>query len=140
MQVIVSPRVRLALPLAVSLCFAACEERILRRGEIVQNPDNTVEAVIPSVFSTNNPNTVTVFTFGNSCVEQAHTKVTVTDLVASIEPYDWEQVGATCLDILLSFPHRVDVVFARSGTATIQFIGRGWHDSVVTVERTVLVR
>ncbi len=116
--------------------------------------DGAVVLELPAEFQVNQPGTVAVTTFGNGCVSFARTEVTVQGLIATVEPYDYDDALrqdltalAVCNDVGRSFRHPADLVFATTGEATIQFTGLhewldsvGWHDSIITVERRVPVR
>ena len=83
---------------------------------------------------------VTVSTFGDSCVSADGADVTVNGLVATITPYDIVASGITCLDYLKAYPRVVQVTFKQAGAATIRVNGRSdSQPGLVTVERAVVV-
>ncbi len=124
-----------------------------RRGSIMDR-DGVVVLELPAEFQVNQPGTVAVTTFGNSCISFARTQVTVQGLIATVEPYDFDDrlrqdlTGlVVCNDNRMLVRHPAELVFATTGEAAIQFTGLhewvdsvGQHDSVITVERRVPVR
>ncbi len=116
--------------------------------------DGVVMLEFPAEFQVNQPDTVVVTSFGNSCISFARTEVTVQGLIATVEPYDFDEVlrqdldePVVCNNNRVEVPHPAELVFATTGEATIQFTGLhewrdsvGWHDSIITVERQVPVR
>ena len=79
--------------------------------------DRVVDA--PASVSNNQSFTITISTFGGSCVTAAGADVTITDLVATITPYDVVS-GGICLDYLKPYPRSVELRFNRTGTAKTQ--------------------
>ena len=85
--------------------------------------------------------TVTISTFGNSCVTAAGADVTIDGLVATITPYDVVAAGGYCLDYLKANPRAVQLSFAQAGAATVRVKGRSDYQSgLVTVERALVVK
>ncbi|MFL5464092.1 MAG: hypothetical protein ACJ8AC_08670, partial [Gemmatimonadaceae bacterium] len=102
----------------------------------------TLQGVIevPAMVSRNESFTVTVSTFGNSCISAAGAGVVIDGPVATITPYDNILVGRTCLDYLKAYPRPVQLRFSEPGTATIRVTGRGSDGpALVTVERFIVV-
>ena len=96
--------------------------------------DAPTEASLGQSFS------VTVSTFGNSCVTAAGADVTIDGLVATITPYD-VVVGGVCLEYLKAYPRVVQLSFGQAGAATIRVNGRSDYQlGLVTVERSLVVR
>lgn len=67
---------------------------------------------------------VSVTTYGDGCYAKADTRVTVSGLIADVEPHDFALRGdVACPSVLLSFTHAVAIDFATGGTARIRVRG-----------------
>jgi hypothetical protein len=99
------------------------------------------------------PDTVTVATpfeviarsYGNGCVDQGDTELTVSGRAAEIVPYDHFVThmpsNYACTDELRTFAHRATVRFDEVGSATVTARGRVLPgDSVIRVQDSVIVR
>lgn len=96
----------------------------------------------PTIASIGEVVTVTVSTFGNSCVEPVNAQVTIRDLEAVVTPYDREYTyeHAVCIDYLKAYPRSVAVAFPRAGRATIRVQGRSFYKSgLVAVEHPLTI-
>jgi len=86
---------------------------------------------------------VSISTFGDSCVIPAGADVVVDGLVATITPYDVAYVpprGGACLLYLKPYPREVELRFLGTGTATIRVEGRSFYQSgLVTVTHSLVV-
>lgn len=72
------------------------------------------------VTSSGSSATVRVTTFGSSCNAKGITSVTVEDLTATVEPYNYAPpTGTPCPRDLRGFIHEVTIQFNRSGAARI---------------------
>jgi hypothetical protein len=138
-------RVGLLLGLIGLGAVAACERttgpNTERRLGFLDYP---VEVSVPDTVAVGTPATVSIKTFGNSCASKGETETTVTGMSALVLPYDYHR-GTNCLAIQISFWHRANIVFERSGTATVTFVGVGRPDAntahrILTVERTITVK
>lgn len=130
---------------ALPLLFAvtACHHSPLDSGGTRKIGDidsgGTANQVIdaPATVASNQSFTVTVTTFGSSCVSAAGADVMVDDLVATITPYDIVRDG-TCLEYNKPNPRPVALMFKRAGTATIRVRGASYQ-GIITVEKSVVV-
>jgi hypothetical protein len=134
-----------SLAVAVSLLSTACHQSPVdsKDGRVVGTIDagGTLNQVIenPSTVSVGQSFSITVSTFGNSCVSPAGADAVVNGLVATITPYDFI-VGGTCLDYLKPYPRSVQLRFNQAGTATIRVNGRSfYHPGTVSTERSLVV-
>jgi hypothetical protein len=136
-----------SLPTVLAVLSLACHSSPLDPGtkRVVGTIDvgvtsfQVIEA--PAEASPGQAFTVTVSTFGNSCVTAAGADVTIDGLVATITPYDVVTTDVVCLDYLKAYPRAVRLSFAEAGAATIRV--KGLSDSqpgLVTVEHSLVVR
>jgi hypothetical protein len=99
--------------------------------------DQVIEA--PSTVRAGQSFSITVSTFGNSCVSAAGADVVVQGLVATITPYDVIS-GGTCLDYLKAYPRTLELRFGQAGRATILVNGRSFYQAgTISTERPLLV-
>jgi hypothetical protein len=99
--------------------------------------DRVIEA--PSTVTVGQSFSITVSTFGNSCVSPAGAEVVVEGLVARITPYD-VVAGETCMDYLKAYPRTIEVRFGRAGAAIIRVDGRSFYQAgIVSTERSLVV-
>jgi hypothetical protein len=134
-----------SIPIVLAVLSIACHSSPLESGTRViglidagqtsaQVIDAPAEATLGQSFS------VTVSTFGNSCVTAAGADVTIDGLVATITPYDVVVTGVTCLDYSKAYPRVLQLSFGQAGTATIRVKGRSdYQPGLVTVERSLVV-
>jgi len=113
------------------------------RGRVVGTIDagGTLDQVIeaPSAVSRGQSFTVTVSTFGNSCVTPAGADVAIDRLIATITPYDVVS-GGICLDYLKPYPRPVHLSFGQAGAAVIRVRGASFYQSgFVEVEHSLVV-
>lgn len=103
--------------------------------------DPRIEA--PDTVAAGEPFTVTVTTYGNTCVEKGDTEVRTQDLEATVTPYDFYTVGETivCGEVLNLFEHTVALTFAEPGTARVIVRGReSRSDDGLAVRREIVVQ
>ena len=136
-----------SLPTVLVVLSLACHSSPLDLGakRVVGTIDVGVTSLqvieAPAEASPRQSFTVTVSTFGNSCVMAAGAEVKIDGLVATITPYDLVTSDVVCLDYLKAYPRTVQLSFAEAGAATIRV--KGLSDSqpgLVTVERPLVVR
>jgi hypothetical protein len=141
-------RIRRSFPIVLAVLSIACHsspveprpERVVGLIDAGQSFPQVIDA--PTEASLGQSFSVTVSTFGNSCVRAAGAEVTIDGLVATITPYDVVAVGSgVCLDYLKAYPRVVELSFGQAGAATIRVKGRSdYQPGVVTVERSLVVR
>jgi hypothetical protein len=140
-------RITRSLPITLVLLFAGCHssplESSVRVVGIIDAGGETLSRVIeaPSTASANQVFSITVSTYGNSCVAGAGAEVSVVGLLATITPYDVVNSGSgTCLDYLKAYPRTVQLRFAQAGTATIRVTGQSdYQAGLVSAERSLTV-
>jgi len=102
-------------------------------------PDDPVLAA-PATTFVGEPVTVTVTTFGNTCVSAAGAEVVRRGLEATITPFDQERLIGGCLDVRQANPRPVALSFDHAGEATIRVRGRSPREpGFVTVEASLTV-
>jgi hypothetical protein len=101
---------------------------------------------VPGSVRQGQPFTMSVTTYGNSCVEKGETKVEVEALRAEVRPYDYDTSsfnGGGCDMELRAHKHMVTLSFEETGTAEVVLYGLKEGAGGVTqtsVTRTVEVR
>ena len=139
-------RIARSFPIALAVLSVACHSspigpgagRVVGTIDAGQSFPQVIDA--PAQASLGQSFSVTVFTFGNSCVRAAGADVTIDGLVATITPYDVVMTGVTCLEYLKGYPRVVQLSFGQAGTATIRVKGRrDYQPGLVTVERSLVV-
>jgi hypothetical protein len=133
-----------ALPIAVAALSMGCHSSLGPTARVVGIIDvgQTSQEVIaaPAEASLGRSFSVTISTFGDSCVRAAGADVTIDGLVATITPYDMIVSTGTCLDYLKAYPRAVELKFTQAGAATIRVKGRSdYQPGLVTVERSLVV-
>ncbi len=130
---------------ALSLLSIACHQPLVESydGRVVGTIDagGTLDRVIeaPSTAAVGQAFSITISTFGNSCVSPAGADVVVDGLVATVTPYDAVS-GETCNDYLKPYPRTLQLLFGQSGTATIRVNGRSLYQAgTVSTERSLVV-
>jgi hypothetical protein len=103
---------------------------------VIQHPETVAVA---STFE------VTVRTYGNGCVDQGDTEVSLVGAMATVRPYDIFVThlppNYACTDDLRLYTHRAELHFEQPGPATITIQGRARPgDSTIVVQRVVHVR
>jgi hypothetical protein len=139
-------RIARSFPIVLAVLSIACHSSLIEPGpgrvvgiiDAGQSFPQVIEA--PAEASVGQSFSVTVSTFGNSCVTAAGADVTIDGLVATITPYDVVVTGVWCLDYLKGYPRVVQVSFGQAGAATIRVKGRSdYQPGLVTVERSLVV-
>ena len=114
----------------------------VRRGVIVERPQDPVDLQIPATVTAGEPTTITLRTHGNGCVFPARTVSGRAGAVLTLEPYDSLLVrgDVLCVDVPCLCLHAVDVTFPAPGRVTIRVVGllRG-HDGTVTRDSVIVV-
>lgn len=100
---------------------------------------------VPDTVAVATPFEVIVRSYGNGCVDQGDTELTVSGRAAEIVPYDHFVThmpsNYACTDELRTFAHRATVRFDAVGSATVTARGRVLPgDSVIRVQHSVIVR
>ena len=65
---------------------------------------------------------ITVYTYGDGCVEVGDTESDVNGRIATVTPYDFFVDRGACPQIFHTFGHEVDLTFEKPGTAEIRFL------------------
>ena len=134
---------RLLIPVLLGLLAGACgilgpDEKLVVGVLARHSP-----AVIPDSVGIGAAFTVTVTTVGSrSCTRTGKTEVKIQDNIATIAPYDYENVSADiCTTDLHNFTHEATVRFLQVGEALIVIRGRASHarQNTITKRRTLHV-
>lgn len=139
-------RIPRSFAIVLAALSIACHSSPVEPGRVIGIIDagQSLSQVInaPTEASLGQSFSVTVSTFGDSCVHAAGADVTIDGLVATITPYDVVVVGnGVCLDYLKAYPRVVALSFGQAGAATIRVKGRSdSQPGLVTVERSLVVR
>ena len=121
---------RLLIPVLLGLLAGACG--ILGPDEklVVGVFSRLTPPVIPDSVGIGAAFTVTVTTVGSrTCTRTGKTEVKIQDNIATITPYDYENVSAgdICTADLHNFTHEATVRFLQVGEALIVIRGRASH-------------
>ena len=133
------------LGVGLSLLSIACHQSPVEphEGRVIGTIDagGTLDRVIeaPSTAAVGQSFSITVSTFGNSCVSAAGADVAVEGLVATVIPYD-VVAGGICMDYLKPYPRTLQIRFAQAGAATIRVNGRSFYQAgTVSTERSLVI-
>ena len=97
--------------------------------------------VLPDTAHTGVSFSVTVSTFGSSCLRADGAEANVSGSTASITPYDLEPPsGSICTADFRAFPRDVMLTFLEPGVAVVRLHGRGFRTPELTVEKSVVVK
>ena len=128
---------RLLIPVLLGLLVGACgilgpDERLVVGVLARHNP-----LVIPDSVGIGEAFTVTVTTVGSgSCTRTGKTEVKIQDNIATITPYDYDDVGAdVCTTDLRRFTHEATVRFLQVGEALIVIRSRAFHAHQNTITK-----
>jgi hypothetical protein len=121
------------------------EIRRERQLGVIRLGHQTVVVEIPNAVTRNTDLSVTVSTFGNSCVDKGDTEVTTSGSSAEIRPFDIFVTHAprnySCADILRTHVHGATLRFSQAGLATVRVRGRiEPGGETMVVERQVTVQ
>lgn len=139
-------RIARSFPIVLAVLSIACHSppigpgagRVVGIIDAGQSFPHVIEA--PAETSLGQSFSVTVSTFGNSCVTAAGAEVTIDGLVATIIPYDVVVAGVSCLEYLTAYPRVLQLSFGQAGAATIRVKGRSdYQPGLVSVERSLVV-
>lgn len=100
---------------------------------------------VPSVVSRGVDFEVAVRTFGNGCVTQGDTEVSIAGRTAEVRPFDVFVTqlppNSACTDILRYYLHRATMRFTEAGVATVRVRGRAQPgNDIIVVEHVVRVQ
>jgi hypothetical protein len=96
--------------------------------------------VVPATVRARVPFSITVSTFGSSCLRPDGAAARVSGTKASVTPYDlMPPPDLFCPAILGVFPRAVTLTFDTPGVATVQLHGRGFSTPTITLEETIVV-
>ena len=138
---------RIARSFAISLgilsiaCHSSPLESRTRVIGVIDGGQSSPQVIdAPATASLGQSFSVTVSTFGNSCVTADGADVAIDGLVATITPYDVVVAGVNCLDYSKAYPRVLHLIFGQAGAATIRVKGRSdSQPGLVTVERSLVV-
>jgi hypothetical protein len=121
------------------------EVRRERQPAVIRFYSDPMFVQIPEVVDRGTDFEVAVRSFGNGCVDQGDTEVSVAGGVGEVRPHDIFVThmprNFACPDILRVHLHRATLRFDQSGAATIRVRGRSQPgDTPLVIERTVQVR
>lgn len=138
-------RISRSFPISLAVLSIACHSsplesrtRVIGVIDAGQSSPQVIDA--PTEASLGQSFSVTVSTFGNSCVTADGADVAIDGLVATITPYDVVVAGVNCLDYSNAYPRVLQLNFGQAGAATIRVKGRSdYQPGLVTVERSLVV-
>jgi len=114
------------------------EHRVI--GIIDEGGTSLDALVVPDTVRAGIPFTITVSTFGSSCLRPDGANAQVSGQTASVTPYDvTPPPGLTCPADLRAFPRVVTLAFDTPGAATVRLHGRGFSTPTITLEETAVV-
>ena len=130
---------------AVAAGLTACglfdegEHRII--GIIDEGGTSLDALVVPDTVRAGTPFTITVSTFGSSCLRADGASTRVSGQMASVTPYDVMPASdAACPGDILAFPRTVTLAFDTPGAAVVRLHGRGYGTPItMTIEETAAV-
>jgi hypothetical protein len=94
---------------------------------------------VPETVTAGSSFTVTVSTYGSSCIRPAGIEVQVVGSSADLTPYDSVPAsGPPCLPDWMAFPRDVEIRFATPGGALVRLHGRGFPGDL-RIERAMTV-
>ena len=145
-----SPPLTMALLLALALsagCRLSTGNEIVRERQLglIRVHEDPLVVQVPGTVAVGSTFEVTVRTYGDGCIEQGDTEVSVVGRVASVRPYDVFVTDApasyACTRELRLYTHRASLRFDEVGPATVTIYGRVQPgDTTVAVSRSVQVQ
>lgn len=129
------------LPLAACSSNTEPDDLELRIGVILDLDIEEPGILVPDTVGASTSFTVEVRTIGNGCARQGETRVDRQGATIVITPYDYHYVGPLgCEDIMLVFPHEVELEAGEPGALRVEIVGRPWSfEEPVTLVREVEV-
>jgi hypothetical protein len=130
-----------ALVAGLSACNGLLGEGEHRVIGVIDEAGTSIDAlVVPDTVRVGVPFTITVSTFGSSCLRPDGVVARASGTVANVTPYDVTPPSATgCPADVRAFPRTVTLAFDTPGAATVQLHGRGYSTPMITVEEAVVV-
>lgn len=114
------------------------EHRVI--GVIEEDGISFDPLVVPDTVRAGLPFTITVSTSGSSCLRPDGAATRVSELMASVTPYDVTPAsGSICPADLRALSRAVTLVFGTPGVATVHLHGRGFSTPMITLEETAVV-
>ena len=133
------PHRLLVLLAVVVACGSPTEPRYQRKVGFIDGGGEADPLIGPANVQAGVPFTVTVSTFGSSCLRADGVTLTVNDSVVVITAYDRApSEPPPCLPDWRAFPRAVTVTLTTPGTAVIRLQGEGFQGTM-TVEKTLTV-
>ena len=104
--------------------LAACGlvSKETERTRVVGFHNGNDASLIPKEVMAGESFQITVYTYGDGCVELGDTESDVNGGIATVTPYDIFVEAAVCAQILQTLGHKVDLTFEKPGTAEIRFL------------------
>ena len=130
-----------ALVVGLAACTALFDEGERRVVGLIDEAGTSFDAlVVPDTVRAGIPFTVTVSTFGSSCLRPDGADAQVLALTANVTPYDVAPPsGSVCTADFRAFPRAVTLTFGAPGGAVVRLHGRGFRTSMLTLEDAVFV-
>ena len=132
--------------------FTDNEIRRERQPAILQFYEDPIVIQVPETVAVASEFEVTVRTYGDGCIDQGDTEVSISGRQASVRPYDHFVThlppNYACPDILKVYTHRAVLRFDERGLATVTVHGRALtverpgpsQESTIAVSRSVTVQ
>jgi hypothetical protein len=128
-------------------CQSPTDNEIQRERQLalLQFYHDPIVVHAPETASVSTPFDITVRTYGDGCIDEGDTEVSVSGLTADIRPFDhfvtYLPARYACPDILHFYTHRAAIQFDQAGIATITVHGRiRPGDGAIAVQRSVHVQ
>ena len=130
-----------ALVAGLAACSSLFDEGEHRVVGLIDEAGTSFDAlVVPDTVRAGIPFTVTVSTFGSSCLRPDGADAQVLGLIANVTPYDVAPPsGSVCTADFRAFPRAVTLTFGAPGDALVRLHGRGFRTSMLTLEEAVFV-
>jgi hypothetical protein len=131
--------------LALVGCSSVLGPESTRRPALIEFPNGgPVVVEVPATVTRGTAFTVAVNTYGNNCIGQGPSDVTLDGLTATVALYQFEVVdgNSTCTQEMRTYRNVAQLRFDQTGTGRILVRGRSQSagGEIITVERTVVVQ
>jgi len=130
-----------ALVAGLAACSSFVDEAEHRVVGLIDEAGTSFDAlVVPDTVRAGIPFTVTVSTFGSSCLRPDGADTQVVGSIADVTPYDvGPPSGFVCTADFRAFPRVVTLTFDAPGEAVVRLHGRAFRTPLLTLEEAVLV-
>ena len=131
---------------SIALAATACGTdpagpRVRRVVGVIDDGGMSIDAlVVPDTVRAGVAFSITVSTFGPSCLRADGAEVVAAGAIVEITPFDLAPVGPPpCEPDYQAFPRAVSVVFATAGPGTVRLRGGGFNESLILEEALTVI-